>query len=171
MGHSLKEKSYTVTGWDWKLDRIYKNADFYKLLEERDVEKEGFGKEKFDAVVFSDVLEHLYNADKVLLQSWDLLNAGGKVLVSLLYIAYFEDRLGLFKGDWNYTDEGILDRTHIRFYTLETARKFLIAAGFTIREMEPEIPIIHSAWKRNLFSFLSRNFPSLFAIGWVFELE
>ena len=52
MGHSLKEKSCSVTGWDWKLDRIYKNADFYKLLEERDVEKEGFGKEKYDAVVF-----------------------------------------------------------------------------------------------------------------------
>ena len=96
-----------MTGWNWKLDRIDKNADFYKLLEERDVEKEGFGKEKSDAVVFSDVLEHLYNADKVLLQSWDLLNAGGKVLVSLLYIAYFEDRLGLFKGDWNYMDEDI----------------------------------------------------------------
>jgi 2-polyprenyl-3-methyl-5-hydroxy-6-metoxy-1,4-benzoquinol methylase len=108
LGYSLKEKSYTVTGWDWKLNRIYKNADFYKLLKERDVEKEGFGKEKCDAVVFSDVFEHLYNSDKVMLQSWDLLNAGGKVLVSLIYITYFEDSLGLFKGDWNYMDEDIL---------------------------------------------------------------
>ena len=48
-----------MTGWDWKLDRIDKNADFYKLLEERDVKKEGFGKEKYDAVDFSDVLERL----------------------------------------------------------------------------------------------------------------
>ncbi len=159
-----------VTGWDQKLDRIHKNADFYKLLEERDVEKEGLGAEKYDAVIFSDVLEHLYDAGKVLRQSRDLLNAGGKVLVSLPNVAYFENRLGLFKGNWNYTDEGILDRTHIRFYTLATARKFLTDAGFTIREMEPEIPIIHSTWKRNLFSYLSRNFPSLFAIGWVFEV-
>jgi len=171
LGCSLKEKSCTVVGWDQKLDRIRKNADFYKLLEERDVEKEGLGNEKYDAVVFSDVLEHLYDAGKVLRQSRDLLNAGGKVLVSLPNVAYFESRLGLFKGDWNYTDEGILDRTHIRFYTLATARKFLTDAGFAIREMEPEIPIIHSAWKRNLFSFLSKNFPSLFAIGWVFEME
>ena len=58
------------------------------------------------------MLEYLYDADKLLRQSWDLLNAGGKVLVSLLYIAYFEDRLGLFKGDWNYNNEGILDLTH-----------------------------------------------------------
>ena len=53
-----------MTGWNWKLDRIDKNADFYKLPEERDVEKEGFGKEKYDVVVFFDVLEHLYDADK-----------------------------------------------------------------------------------------------------------
>ena len=73
-------------------------------------------------------------------------------------------------GNWDYTDDGILDRTHIRFYTLETARDLIADAGFTIVEMEPEIPIIHSVWKRNLFSFLSRNFPSLFAIGWLFEV-
>lgn len=170
LGRSLREKSCTVIGWDQKLDRIHKNAEFYNLLEERDVEKEGLGKEKYDAVIFSDVLEHLYDAGKVLRQSRDLLNADGKVLVSLPNVAYFENRLGLFKGDWNYTDEGILDRTHIRFYTLVSARNFLTGAGFTILEMEPEIPIIHSAWKRNLFSFLSRNFPSLFAIGWVFEV-
>ena len=80
---------------------------------------------------------------KVLRHSRDLLKAGGKVLVSLPNVAYFENRLGLFKGDWNYTNEGILDRTHIRFYTLSTARKFLTYAGFAIREMEPEISIIH----------------------------
>ena len=50
------------------------------------------------------MLEHLYDADKLLRQSWDLLNAGGKVLVSLPNVAYFENRLGLFKGDWNYTN-------------------------------------------------------------------
>jgi hypothetical protein len=93
------------------------------------------------------------------------------VLVSLPNVASFEKPLGFFKGNWNYTNEGILDRTHIRFYTLAMAIKFLTDAGFAIRKMEPEIPIIHSASKRNLFSLLSRNFPSSFAIGWVFEAE
>jgi hypothetical protein len=75
------------------------------------------------------VLEYLYDADKLLRQSWDLLNAGGKVLVSLPNVANFKNRLGLFKGDWHYRDEGILDRTHIRFYTLAKARKFLTDGG------------------------------------------
>ena len=58
-------------------------------------------------MVFPNVLEHLYDADKLLRQSRDLLNAGGKVLVSLPNVAHFENRLGLFKGDWNYMDEDI----------------------------------------------------------------
>ena len=75
------------------------------------------------------MLEHLYDADKVLRQSRDILNAGGKVLVSLPNVASFEKPLGVFKGNWNYTNEGILDRIHIRFYTLAMARKFLTDAG------------------------------------------
>jgi len=122
-------------------------------------------------VVFSDVLEHLHEAGEMLRQSRENLNAGGRVLISLPNVAYIENRLRLFKGDWNYTDDGILDRTHIRFYTLATARKFITDAGFMIQEMGPEIPIISSSWKRNLFLFLSKNIPSLFAIGWVFEVE
>ena len=170
LGRYLDGKQCDVTGWDLKLENNSDYEKYYTSMSERNVEKEGLGNEKYDAVIFSDVLEHLHDAGKVLRQSRDLLNAGGKVLVSLPNVAYFRNRLGLFKGDWNYTDVGVLDRTHIRFYTQATAREFLTDAGFTIREMEPEIPIIHSAWKRNLFSFLSSNFPSLFAIGWVFEV-
>jgi hypothetical protein len=127
-------------------------------------------KEKYDAVIFSDVLELLNNGGKVFRQSRDILTAGGKVILSLPNVAYFENRLRNFMGNWDYTDDGILDRTHIRFYSLETARDLIADAGFTIVEMEPEIPIIHSVWKRNLFLFLSRNFLSLFAIGWLFEV-
>ena len=129
------------------------------------------GEGKYDAVVFSDVLEHLNDAGKVFRQSRDILNKGGKVILSLPNVAYFESRLRVLMGNWDYKDVGILDHTHIRFYTLKTAQYLIADAGLKIVEMEPEIPIIHSAWKRNLFSFLSRRFPSLFAIGWVFELE
>ena len=170
LGRHLDGKQCKVTGWDLKLTHIEAYEEYYVSMVERNVEKEGLGNEKYDAVVFSDVLEHLNDAEKVFRQSRDILTAGGKVILSLPNVAYFENRLRIFMGNWDYTDDGILDRTHIRFYTLETARDLITDAGFTIVEMEPEIPIIHSAWKRNLFSFLSRNFPSLFAIGWVFEV-
>jgi len=51
-------------------------------------------------------------------------------LVSLPNVAYLDNRLGLLNGKWNYTDEGILDRTHLKFFTLSTAEKLLSAAGF-----------------------------------------
>ena len=170
LGRHLDGKQCEVTGWDLRLTDTEDYEEYYFSMVERNVEKEGLGKEKYDAIIFSDVLEHLNNGGKVFRQSRDILTAGGKVILSLPNVAYFENRLRLFMGNWDYTDDGILDRTHIRFYTLETARDLIADAGFTIVEMEPEIPIIHSAWKRNLFSFLSRNFPSLFAIGWVFEV-
>ena len=76
------------------------------------------------------------------------------MLVSLPNVASFEKPLGVFKGNWNYTNEGILDRTHIRFYTLATARKFLIDAGdFAIREMEPEIHHPFSVEAKPVFIF------------------
>jgi len=170
LGLHLDGKQCKVTGWDLKLTNIEAYEEYYVSMVERNVEKEGLGNEKYDAVVFSDVLEHLNDAEKVFRQSRDILTAGGKVILSLPNVAYFENRLRVFMGNWDYTDDGILDRTHIRFYTLETARYLITDAGFTIVEMEPEIPIIHSTWKRKLFSFLSGKFPSLFAIGWVFEV-
>jgi len=100
------------------------------------------GEGKYDAVVFSDVLEHLNDAGKVFRQSRDILNKGGKVILSLPNVAYFENRLRVLMGNWDYTDVGILDHTHIRFYTLKTAQYLIADAGLKIVEMEPEIPII-----------------------------
>jgi SAM-dependent methyltransferase len=114
LDRSLLGKQCSVIGWDLTLDRIGDSADSYTLLAERNVEKEGQGGEKNDALVFSDVLEHL--------------NDAGKVILSLPNVAYFENRLRIFMGSWDYTDDGILDHTHIRFYTLKTAQDLIADA-------------------------------------------
>ena len=169
LGRSLNGKQCNVTGWDLKLDRINANREFYQSLEELDIEKQGFGNEKYDVVVFSDVLEHLIDPEKVLTKSRESLRPGGMVLISLPNVAYLGIRLGLLKGNWNYTDEGILARSHLRFFTLSTTEQLLMSSGFRVQDMEPEIPIIHSAWKPVVYSILSKAWPSLFAIGWIFQ--
>ena len=171
LGRSLNGNQCNVTGWDLKLDRAHANREAYQLLEEHDIEKQGFGSEKYDVIVFSDVLEHLNDPEKVLEKSRESLNAGGMILVSLPNVAYMDNRVGLLKGNWNYTDAGILDRTHLKFFTLLTAEQLLVSAGFRIQEIEPEIPVIRSAWKSNIFSILSQAWPGLFAIGWVFQVH
>jgi 2-polyprenyl-3-methyl-5-hydroxy-6-metoxy-1,4-benzoquinol methylase len=169
LGYALKEKGCVLTGIDLKLDRLNGNRDHYQLLEERDIEAQGFKNEKYDVIVFSDVLEHLNDPTNVLKISRDRLSFEGTVLVSLPNVAYLDNRFGLMKGNWNYTDEGILDRTHLKFFTLSTADQLLISAGFKIQGIEPEIPIIRSAWKSGAFALLSKIWPGLFACGWVFQ--
>ena len=171
LGFALQGKSCALTGLDLKLDRIDANRDCYQSLEERDIEKQGFADEKYDVIVFSDVLEHLNDPEKVLDKSRKSLQPGGTVLVSLPNVAYLDNRLGLLKGNWNYTDEGILDRTHLKFFTFSTAEKLLVSAGFRIQEIDSEISVIQSTWMSSVFSVLSEAWPGLFAIGWVFQAD
>ena len=126
--------------------------------------------EKFDVIVFSDVLEHLIYPEKVLTKSSESLRPGGRVLISLPNVAFLNIRIGLLKGNWNYTNEGILARSHLNFYTLSTAGQLLMSSGFKVQDMEAENPIIHSAWKSVVYSILSKAWPSLFAIGWIFQV-
>ena len=62
-----------------------------------------------------------------------------------------------------------MDRTHLRFFTLLTAKDLIAKSGYSIRVIDPEIAIIHSKWKRVVFSCLCDWLPTLFALGWVFE--
>ena len=61
LGLHLDGKQCEVTGWDLRLTHIEDYEEYYVSMEERNVEKEALGKEKYDAVIFFDVLEHLNN--------------------------------------------------------------------------------------------------------------
>jgi methionine biosynthesis protein MetW len=167
----ITEKGCQVDGMDIKLDRLTDARRHYKNVYEGDIETFDFNHHgcKYDAVVFSDVLEHLKRPERVLKKAPLLIKDKGKVLISLPNVAYFLNRLALLRGRWDYQDEGILDRTHLRFFTMLTGRKLIEASGFSIGETVSELPIIPSRWKRLIFSFACRISPSLFAIGWVIE--
>ncbi|MDP8961933.1 MAG: methyltransferase domain-containing protein, partial [Actinomycetota bacterium] len=94
-----------------------------------------FGPESFDVVVFGDVLEHLRNPVPVLRQTRDLLAAGGFVVISIPNIAHGDVRLALLQGRWDYRPLGLLDETHLRFFTWEGVERMLWEAGFASVEM------------------------------------
>lgn len=167
----LTAKGCKVDGMDIAPIIDDENRSSYQNFELGDIEKINFGEKKFtyDVVVFSDVLEHIRNPEMILSGVSSLLNNNGKVLISLPNVAYFSNRWDLFCGRWEYADHGILDRTHLRFFTLSTGKQWIQKCGYSIHKTVPEIPIITSEWKRSLFSILSDLFPSLFAIGWIFE--
>jgi 2-polyprenyl-3-methyl-5-hydroxy-6-metoxy-1,4-benzoquinol methylase len=80
---------------------------------------------KFDAILFLDVLEHLYNPWEVVNQMRNLLVPNGLLIGSIpnagnLYILW-----KLMRDQFEYEDEGLLDRTHLRFFTLQTIKNML----------------------------------------------
>lgn len=84
----------------------------------------------FDVLVFGDVLEHLRAPDQVLQKSCERwLKPGGRVIISLPNIANWKVRFGLLLGNFNYQQIGILDRTHLHFYTFRTALELVIEAN------------------------------------------
>ena len=88
-----------------------------------------------DAIVLADVLEHLRDAPALLRLVRSSLTPGGYAFISVPNIANVTVRLGLLFGIFEYRERGILDNTHLRFYTLRTIRRDIENAGFRIVAM------------------------------------
>lgn len=83
-----------------------------------------------DLVLCLDILEHLVDPWAVVRRVSPLLGTGGRLVVSVPNIRNLKFVLRLlFKGDFRYTDAGLLDRTHLRFFTRETAIELALAGG------------------------------------------
>jgi SAM-dependent methyltransferase len=91
---------------------------------------------RFDAVIFADVLEHLADPLATLTSLLEKLAPGGRVFVSLPNVACFYVRFGLLFGRFNPSPEGgVLDASHLHFYTLKTARELLKQAGLKVEAL------------------------------------
>jgi GT2 family glycosyltransferase/2-polyprenyl-3-methyl-5-hydroxy-6-metoxy-1,4-benzoquinol methylase len=84
----------------------------------------------FDVVVFGDVLEHLTDPLPVLRSAKELLAPGGYVVISVPNIAHADVRLSLLNGDFTYRPLGLLDETHVRFFTRRSLYALVTEAGF-----------------------------------------
>ena len=91
----------------------------------------------YDVAVIADVLEHLYDPGAVLKQTGPLLGPAGKLLISVPNVAYGGLILDLIHGDFEYRDEGLLDRTHIRFFTRSTILALLESLEMEVLSVEP----------------------------------
>ena len=94
-----------------------------------------FEAKTFDVIIFGDVLEHLRDPALVLKDALSLLAAGGHVLVSVPNVAHAAIRLALLQGQWAYTRTGLLDSTHVRFFTRDAVCDLLEDAGLVIEQL------------------------------------
>lgn len=86
----------------------------------------------FDCIVFGDVLEHLYSPHQVLKDFIPLLGPNGSLVVSLPNIAHGSIIIQMMANMFEYMDYGVLDRTHLRFYTYKSIAKMFAELGLAI---------------------------------------
>jgi hypothetical protein len=91
---------------------------------------------EFDFIIFADVLEHLVRPQKTLTYFvYNFLKDDGKVIISLPNIAHLSMRLGLLFGNFNYTEAGILDKTHLHLYSLKSGNKLISDSGLEVEKV------------------------------------
>jgi len=119
--------------------------------EELDLEAE-LGSDRFDAVLFADVLEHLRDPAALLRRVRPLIAEGGVVIASIPNIAHASVRLALLGGSFRYREQGLLDETHLRFFTREGVQDLFESSGYVVTQWlrrrleveETEIPVPRS---------------------------
>ncbi|MEZ6255238.1 MAG: class I SAM-dependent methyltransferase [Patescibacteria group bacterium] len=138
----IEEKKCVVDGMDISSEglkkaksRGYRNTYLVNLNAEKI--KIDSVVEKYDYILFADVLEHLINPELVLELVRPLLRPKGRIIVSLPNVAFGLNRFNLLLGRWNYTEFGTLDKTHLKFFTITTGKNLLLRVGYKLIKVTP----------------------------------
>ncbi|MBV8885373.1 MAG: class I SAM-dependent methyltransferase [Chroococcidiopsidaceae cyanobacterium CP_BM_RX_35] len=156
-GVELNERAASVAAQ--RLDRVI-CGDFNSSL--------NLPSRSFDCIIFNDVLEHMVDPSAALVFSKELLKTEGVVVASIPNVRYFDNMWNLLvHKDWRYTDYGILDRTHLRFFTRRSILSTFEALGYCVECIEG-INLIekeHPHHSRK-FHFLNRLF-----LNWIEDMR
>jgi SAM-dependent methyltransferase len=126
LGKILKGRGHYVAGIEFDAAAAERARDYYDSFQVADIETFEFPyRKEFDCIVFADVLEHVRDPAAVLRTCIPALKESGKIIISVPNVANFVVRLGLLFGKFDYMDRGILDRTHLRFFTLRSLKKMM----------------------------------------------
>lgn len=123
-----------------RLDRAIR-AD----LNDREAVRRMLGDTRFDALIFSDVLEHLYDPRTAIERYLEHAAPSARVFVSVPNAVVWTNRFQWFLGRVRYEDTGVMDRTHIRFFTFDTAKELVRACGCTIEHVASTPHIVRAA--------------------------
>jgi len=141
MTQALSKKGCTVTAVERDESLAESARRFCRLLIVSDVESPEFEThlkdERFDVILLGDVLEHLREPEKLLRRLRPRLATQGCLVVCLPNIAHGSIRLTLLQGRFDYQPKGLLDQTHLRFFTLASLSSMFRSTGYTISDLCP----------------------------------
>lgn len=108
--------------------------------------KQCFDGEGFDVILFGDVLEHMKYPERVLAAVKGLLAKDGYIIASIPNISHASIITELLEGKFDYSEFGLLDKTHLRFFTRESIYKLFESSGYII----DMIDVVYSPYEREL---------------------
>lgn len=178
LGKIWRRSGHYVAGIECDAAAAEKAREYYDAFQVADIERFEFsGRREFDYIVFADVLEHLCDPAAVLRRCIPALKESGKIVISVPNIANWIMRLGLLLGKFDYMDRGILDRTHLRFFTLRSLKQLMGEVSCEVLETIPTplpvqlvLPFTGSKWFAPLHEAhyaLTRCWKTLFAYQFV----
>jgi predicted TPR repeat methyltransferase len=132
LGAAVRDHFRRTLGFEFQTDCVPDLRGRFDQAVIADLEKVNRLPEQVDAIVLADVLEHLREANALLRLVRTSLKPGGFAFISVPNIANITVRIGLLLGIFEYRERGILDNTHVRFYTMRTIRRDVESAGFRI---------------------------------------
>ncbi|MFN2238631.1 MAG: methyltransferase domain-containing protein [Thermoanaerobaculia bacterium] len=181
LGAAVRNHFTRTIAWEYVLANIGLLGSRFDSVIIADLEQVSRFPPNADAIVMADVLEHMKYPGEVLDKALESLSPGGRLFVSVPNVANLAIRASLLVGRFEYAERGILDSTHLRFYTRRTARREIEAAGLTIlTERVSIVPLrfvftsipdpILSILERILIG-LTRLWPTLLGYQFIFVAE
>jgi len=164
LGVALKKRlnfAITLDGLEINTDALksVKSRGVYTKIHEIDLNNPSLPLNgQYSVIVLADVLEHLLDPKKALQEILKHLSPQGWVVVSLPNIAFIKYRLLHLLGKWDYRNSGIMDKTHVHFYTLDTMKTLFKACGLRVVDQQALVAV-------------TKAMPRLFALQFVFKLS
>jgi SAM-dependent methyltransferase len=178
LGKVWRNRGHYVAGIEFDAATGEKARQYYDEFEIANLETYSFSSRgEFDYIVFADVLEHLRDPAAVLRRCIPALKASGKIIISVPNIANWMIRLSLLFGKFDYMDRGILDRTHLRFFTSKSVRQLMREVSCEVQKViatpvpvQLVLPFTESKFFAPLHELhyaITRSWKSLFAYQFV----
>jgi methionine biosynthesis protein MetW len=129
-----------------------------------------FGNIKFEYITLMDILEHVLDPEKLLLDSKNRLNKGGKLIVTLPNDYHILNKIRFILNK-PLTENPFAPYGHLHFFSIKDGEKFLVNRGFKIINKIPISPVKPAFLPQKIKNFLGKTFPQSFARDILYVLE
>lgn len=178
LAENLRAAGHLVVGVDQaEVPGVRQRVDRFIVADLKDGIPKAAG-DGYDVVIAGDVIEHLPSPIDLLRDAARVLRPGGQVYLSVPNFSHWYPRLRVVAGGFGYDRRGILDETHLRFFTRRSLRRLVRAAGFdVVQETATGLPVDSitagggvSSLVRRIDRLLVRVRPTLFAYQYILLL-